>query len=140
MVLLYEDFGTCNIMVDETDCHLVAGVIDWAKASIHPFGLNLDIIQTLISKIHLQKGWIRYDDYKDLEAATFWRVLRDEVAAATAAAGGPKKQGDKSPAYKLIDEEAGKVFKAARVIGLLMSWAADGVSLYQLQSQPLSCG
>jgi aminoglycoside phosphotransferase (APT) family kinase protein len=72
MVLLHEDFGDCNIMVDETSCNIV-GVVDWAEAEIAPFGLNLYSHQRLISKIHLKNGWIGYDDYAMLEE-TFWRL------------------------------------------------------------------
>jgi hypothetical protein len=56
MVLLHKDFGDCNIMVDETTCHLV-GVIDWAEAEIGPFGLNLSSLQNLSRKLHLRDGW-----------------------------------------------------------------------------------
>ncbi|OBT38960.1 hypothetical protein VE00_10406 [Pseudogymnoascus sp. WSF 3629] len=56
MVLLHKDFGDCNIMVDETTCHLV-GVIDWAEAEIGPFGLNLSSLQNLSGKLHLRDGW-----------------------------------------------------------------------------------
>jgi aminoglycoside/choline kinase family phosphotransferase len=65
MVLVHEDFGDCNIMVQEESCHLV-GVIDWAEAEIAPFDTNLHSLQDLTSKFHLSKGWIRYEDYDDL--------------------------------------------------------------------------
>ncbi|UPK91001.1 hypothetical protein LCI18_001936 [Fusarium solani-melongenae] len=66
MVLLYRDFGTCNIMVDETSCRLM-GVVDWAEAEVCPFGLNLDSLQALTGKLHLRDGWIRYEDYASLQ-------------------------------------------------------------------------
>ncbi|KAK3947080.1 hypothetical protein QBC32DRAFT_385963 [Pseudoneurospora amorphoporcata] len=58
MVLLYQDFGASNILVDEATCHLV-GVIDWAEAEVCPFGLNLHSIRFLSGKIHLRNGWMR---------------------------------------------------------------------------------
>ncbi|KAI0004021.1 hypothetical protein F4779DRAFT_600598 [Xylariaceae sp. FL0662B] len=98
-VLLHKDFGTCNILVDNTSCHLV-GVVDWAEAEIGPFGLNLHSIQPLMSKFHLKNGWTRYDDYDALQE-TFWGVFREEVGG--------------------LSDEVIRVIKAARVVGLLMS-------------------
>lgn len=77
MVLLHKDFGDCNIMVDETTCHLV-GVIDWAEAEIGPFGLNLSSLQNLSGKLHLRNGWSRYEDYSILQD-TFWDTFKQEV-------------------------------------------------------------
>lgn len=66
MVLLYRDFSTCNIMVDEISCHLT-GVIDWAEAEICPFDQNLHSLQALTSALHLKNGWRRYEDYETLQ-------------------------------------------------------------------------
>lgn len=77
MVLLHRDFNSCNIIVDEKTCHLV-GVIDWAEAEICPFGLNLHSLQSLTGKLHLRNGWLRYDDYDDLNDV-FWTTFQDEV-------------------------------------------------------------
>ncbi|KIH87312.1 hypothetical protein SPBR_05089 [Sporothrix brasiliensis 5110] len=101
MVLLHKDLGDCNIMVDEASCHLV-GVIDWAEAEIGPFGTNLHSLQDLMSKLHLKNGWIRYEDYDDL-VACFWETLDGAVGG--------------------LDEDTRKAIKAARVLGLLRSWA-----------------
>ncbi|CAK7228428.1 hypothetical protein SCUCBS95973_006879 [Sporothrix curviconia] len=101
MVLLHKDFGDCNIMVDEESCHLV-GVLDWAEAEIGPFGTNLHSLQDLMSKLHLTNGWIRYEDYDEL-VACFWETLDSEVGG--------------------LDEDTVKAIKAARVLGLLRSWA-----------------
>lgn len=62
MVLLHRDFNDCNIMVDETSCHLT-GIIDWAEAEIGPFGLNLYSLEGLTGTLHLKDGWRRYEDY-----------------------------------------------------------------------------
>ncbi|KAL6818034.1 hypothetical protein J3E69DRAFT_374859 [Trichoderma sp. SZMC 28015] len=99
MVFLHKDFSTCNIMVDETSCHLV-GVIDWAEAEICPFGLNLDSLQSFAGKLDYRQGWTRYQDYADLQD-TFWNVFAQEVGSLTE---------DKIQAIKL-----------ARVLGLLLS-------------------
>ncbi|KAJ6440251.1 fungal specific transcription factor domain protein [Purpureocillium lavendulum] len=99
MALLHKDFGDCNIIVDESSCHLV-GVIDWAEAEIAPFGTNLYSIQDLMSKLHLTNGWIRYEDYDDL-ARLFWRTFVREVGG--------------------LDAETIRAIKAARVLGLLRS-------------------
>lgn len=81
MVLLHKDFGDCNIMVDETTCHLV-GVIDWTEAEIGPFGLNLFTLESLSGKLHLRNGWSRYEDY-DILHDTFWNTFKKEVGGVT---------------------------------------------------------
>lgn len=99
MVLLHRDFGTCNIMVDETSCHLV-GVIDWAEAEICPFGLNLHSLQALTGKLHLRDGWIRYRDYPALQLV-FWDTFKQEVGVLT--------------------EDTMQAINLARITGLLLS-------------------
>jgi hypothetical protein len=99
MVLLHKDFGICNIMVDSTSCHLV-GVIDWAEAEIGPFGLNLHSLQPLMSKFHLKNGWIRYDDYDNLQE-TFWSTFYQKVGG--------------------LSKETIRAIQSARVVGLLLS-------------------
>ncbi|KAK1774083.1 hypothetical protein QBC45DRAFT_338488 [Copromyces sp. CBS 386.78] len=99
MVLLYEDFGASNILVDEATCHLV-GVIDWAEAEVCPFGLNLHSIRFLSGKIHLRNGWMRYEDYDALQEA-FWDTLKREVGG-------------------LSDHQL-RTIKLARALGLLRS-------------------
>ena len=113
MVLLHKDFGDCNIIVEEESCHLV-GVIDWAEAEIGPFGTNLHSLQDLMSKLHLKNGWIRYEDYDDL-VACFWETLDNELGG--------------------LDHDTTKAIKAARVLGLLQSWAL----LTGLRMSPLRC-
>ncbi|KAI9891264.1 MAG: hypothetical protein M1814_002954 [Vezdaea aestivalis] len=99
MVLVHCDFGSCNIMVDETSCRLT-GVIDWAEADVCPFGQNLHSIQAITGALNLKNGWRRYDDYKALQTL-FWSNLQDEVGGLSA--------------------ETTKTVKTARIIGLLRS-------------------
>ena len=98
-VVLHRDFGSCNVIVDSSACHLI-GVIDWAEAEIAPFGLNLHSVQPFMSKFHLKNGWIRYDDYEDMQE-TFWNVFRKE-------AGG-------------LSDDTLRVIRSARIVGLLLS-------------------
>ncbi|KFZ08032.1 hypothetical protein V502_09592 [Pseudogymnoascus sp. VKM F-4520 (FW-2644)] len=100
MVFLHQDFGVCNIMVDETTCHLV-GVIDWAEAEIGPFGLNLSALESLSGKLHLRNGWSRYEYYNILQD-TFWDTLKKEV-------------GD-------IAEDDLRTVRLARITGLLLTY------------------
>jgi len=99
MVLLHRDFGTSNIMVDGTSCHLT-GVIDWAEAEICSFGQNLHFLQALTGALHLQNGWRRYKGYEALQD-TFWSTFQDEVGGLSA--------------------ETMKTIKTARIMGLLHS-------------------
>ncbi|POR39638.1 Uncharacterized protein TPAR_00173 [Tolypocladium paradoxum] len=99
MVLLHRDFATCNIIVEETSCHLV-GVIDWAEAGICPFGLNLHSLQALTGKLHLKDGWMRYEDYAVLQHV-FWDTFKREVGGLT--------------------EDSIWAIRLARITGLLLS-------------------
>lgn len=99
MVLVHNDFGTCNIMVDSTTCHLV-GVIDWAEAEIGPFGINFHSLQALVGKLHLKNGWIRYGDY-DILQETFWAEFGAQVGS--------------------LSNETIRAIKSARTMGLLLS-------------------
>lgn len=99
MVLLHRDLGTCNIIVDETTCHL-AGVIDWAEAEVCPFGLNLHSLQPITGHLHLRNGWRRFEDYDTLQDI-FWQRFKQEV-------------GD------LSDDQL-RLIKLARALGLLLS-------------------
>ncbi|KAI0528476.1 hypothetical protein GGR58DRAFT_519028 [Xylaria digitata] len=82
MVLVHQDFGSCNIIVEEETCHLV-GVIDWAEAEVHPFGLNLYSIQSLMGKLHLRNGWTLFRDCNTLQGV-FWERLEREVGGLSA--------------------------------------------------------
>ncbi|CAG8103521.1 unnamed protein product [Penicillium olsonii] len=75
-VLLHQDLGIYNVMVDEKS-HLV-GIIDWAEAEIGPFGVNLHFLQQTTGQKHLKHGWTRYDDYESLHH-TFWASLKEET-------------------------------------------------------------
>lgn len=97
MVLLHNDFGSFNMLVDENSCNLL-GVIDWAEAEIGPFGINLYAHDRLISKIHLKHGWSRYDDYRLLDEI-FWTTFSQETG---------------------VDNETINSIKAARIAGVLL--------------------
>ncbi|KAH6621284.1 hypothetical protein B0J18DRAFT_432069 [Chaetomium sp. MPI-SDFR-AT-0129] len=100
MVLLHHDFGDCNVIVDETTCHL-AGVVDWAEAAVGPFGVNLHSLQAFTGKLHLRNGWTRYGDYEELQEV-FW-------------------EGFKGGVVRGVSDEEVRVIKMARVLGLLRS-------------------
>ncbi|CAG8930991.1 unnamed protein product [Penicillium salamii] len=73
-VLLHQDLGVFNVMVDE-ESHLV-GIIDWAEAEVGPFGINLHFLQQTLSELHRKHGWTRLDDYDALHQ-TFWTGLKE---------------------------------------------------------------
>lgn len=98
MVLLHQDFGSSNIIVDEATCHLV-GVIDWAEAEVCPFGLNLYSLQSLTGKLHLRNGWTRFEDYNTLQDV-FWERFKREVGS--------------------LSDDQFRSIKLARVLGLLL--------------------
>lgn len=100
MVLLHRDFGTSNILVEDAACHLT-GVIDWAEAEISPFGQNLHSLEAFTGSLHLQHGWKRYNDYKDLQVR-FWDTFSNEIR-------------------KSLTQETKKAIETSRVMGLLLS-------------------
>lgn len=77
MVLLHNDPGRPNILVDATTCDLT-GVIDRAEAGVGPFGPNMYLIEAYMGKIHLRNGTARYNNYEALNRA-FWETLEEEV-------------------------------------------------------------
>ncbi|KAH7629784.1 hypothetical protein B0T09DRAFT_263723, partial [Sordaria sp. MPI-SDFR-AT-0083] len=99
-VLLHQDFGTCNIIVDEATCHLV-GVIDWAEEEVCSFVFNLYSLRFLSGKLHLRNGWTRYEDDQTLQD-TFWERFQEEVGG-------------------LSDHQL-RTIKLARALGLLLSF------------------
>ena len=115
VVLLHNDFGTSNIMVDSISCHLT-GVVDWAEAGVGPFGQNLHTLHFLMGTMHLKNGWRRYEDYAVLQS-TFGSVFQDKL-------------GDLPP-------ETMKTIKAARIMGLLRSYGFTNRLANQLQATPI---
>lgn len=103
LVLLHKDFNAYNIIIDETTYHLV-GVVDWAKAEIGPFGVNLHSLQSLTGKLDLQNGWVRYSDHNNLQHV-FWTTFRDEVGGLT--------------------DECVNAIRLTRITGLLLSRGLD---------------
>ncbi|KAF2184560.1 hypothetical protein K469DRAFT_633284 [Zopfia rhizophila CBS 207.26] len=99
MVLLHRDFGTSNILVDES-CHLT-GVIDWAEAEICPFGQNLHSLEAFTGTVHLRNGWRRYEDYNNLQAL-FWNTFSDEIG-------------------RELSSETKKAIETSRIMALLLS-------------------
>lgn len=73
IVLAHKDFGDFNILVDPETCHLL-GVIDWAEATLEPFGINLYATENLMTKFHLRNGAVRYPRYEVLYER-FWDGL-----------------------------------------------------------------
>lgn len=61
-----------NILVEE-ETGYITGIIDWAEASIQPFGMCLWGLENLIGGFD-KNGWHYYDTRQDLERK-FWEVL-----------------------------------------------------------------
>lgn len=47
LLVINDIIGSCNIILEKATYHLV-GVIDWAGAKVHPFGLNLYSISAVL--------------------------------------------------------------------------------------------
>ncbi|KAH8757090.1 hypothetical protein BGZ57DRAFT_1018706 [Hyaloscypha finlandica] len=108
IVLLYRDFGTCNIMVDGTSCHLT-GIIDWAEAEICPFGQNLHSLQALTGALHLKNGWRRYEDeVGDLSAETMKAIKTARIMGLLRSRGFTKRLANMPPATPIRGDKTGR--------------------------------
>lgn len=99
MVLIHKDFGACNLLVDPQTCRLT-GIVDWAEATICPFGMNLYSLQAFTGSMHLRNGWSRFPDYNEIEGI-FWSTFSSEVG--------------KLPLQTML------TIKRAQMLGLLLS-------------------
>lgn len=113
IVLAHKDFGDFNILVDPETCHLL-GVIDWAEATLEPFGINLYAVENLMTKFHLRNGAVRYPRYEVLYER-FWDGLgkgigRGEFIGSSGGGGGD------ATTTNVID-----TIQSAMLLGLLLS-------------------
>ncbi|KAF3492324.1 uncharacterized protein GIQ15_01841 [Arthroderma uncinatum] len=76
--LCHGDLNEMNLLVDEETGDLT-GVIDWAEASIQPFGLSLWGLETLLG-FSDKDGWHYYGASNSLEEA-FWTTFHYEVGS-----------------------------------------------------------
>ncbi len=81
-ILSHADFSSCNIMVQQVSGRLT-GVIDWAEATICPFGQNLYTLQDFSGTLHRNNGWRQYKDHETLQE-TFWQTFQQEVGGLSA--------------------------------------------------------
>ncbi|KAM3501001.1 hypothetical protein MY10362_005927 [Beauveria mimosiformis] len=99
MVLSHRDFGVTNVLVDAASCHL-KGVVDWAEATICPFGLDLHFLQRFAGAMHMRNGYSRFPDY-DAVQETFWAAFTRQVGG--------------------LDDETIRIIKRARLLGVLLT-------------------
>ncbi|KAK2747501.1 hypothetical protein FQN57_001993 [Myotisia sp. PD_48] len=107
--LCHGDLNEMNLLVDE-DTGNLTGVVDWAEASIQPFGISLWGLETLLG-FSDQNGFHYYSSSMDLENA-FWTAFRDE-------AGG-------------LSEDDKKCIHLSRRVGILLRYGyiwIDGVEM-----------
>ncbi|KAM5450641.1 hypothetical protein MaudCBS49596_004172 [Microsporum audouinii] len=74
--LCHGDINEMNLLVDEKTRYLT-GVVDWAEASVQPFGLSLWGLETLLGYSD-RDGWHYYSSSNALEG-TFWTAFEDET-------------------------------------------------------------
>lgn len=79
MVLTHSDLSAFNIIVDEIAGELT-GIIDWAEASVAPFGHALTMLRNTSGSYWLKKGWKLYPDHDELHRI-FWTTLEAEIGA-----------------------------------------------------------
>ncbi|CAI7611966.1 unnamed protein product [Penicillium palitans] len=105
MVLLYKDFGMCNVMVDADNNHLV-GIIDWAEADISLFGTKIHSLQQFMSKYRLSVGWIRYGA-GGLEEATIQTIKSAMIVGLLLSHGFTSRLANMPKPEPIRDDESG---------------------------------
>jgi len=79
-VLTHSDISNMNILVDPDSCHLT-GIVDWADASIEPFGIALWGLESVLgcSGPH---GWSYHGNDVSNSRRLFGRILSSEIGGA----------------------------------------------------------
>ncbi|KID82012.1 Protein kinase-like domain protein [Metarhizium guizhouense ARSEF 977] len=76
LVLTHGDLNEMNILVDPGSGN-ITGIVDWAEASILPFGFTLFALDNALGSMHAS-GW-KYFDNSDYLRREFWGIFRDLV-------------------------------------------------------------
>lgn len=76
LVLTHGDLNETNILVDP-ESGSITGVVDWAEASIQPFGFTLFALDNALGSMDAS-GW-KYFDNSDYMRREFWRMFCDLV-------------------------------------------------------------
>ncbi|KAL7919530.1 hypothetical protein ACQKWADRAFT_192465 [Trichoderma austrokoningii] len=76
-VLTHQDLSDMNILVDPDSGH-ITGVVDWADATIEPFGMALWGLETVLG-CSGPDGWSYYGDNVSQSRALFWNTLLREI-------------------------------------------------------------
>ncbi|KAF2753266.1 hypothetical protein EJ05DRAFT_514765 [Pseudovirgaria hyperparasitica] len=80
LVLTHDDLCEMNILVDSATGNLT-GVIDWANASIQPFGLALWGVENVFGYMD-GTGWHYFGNYEQLKEL-FWRKFEEDAGVKT---------------------------------------------------------
>lgn len=75
-VLTHSDLNEMNILVDPSTGE-VTGVVDWAGASILPFGFTLYALENALGSMDAN-GWKWFDNANDLRGA-FWKAFMKQT-------------------------------------------------------------
>jgi hypothetical protein len=75
-VLRHDDLCELNILVNP-ETRSITGIIDWADASILPFGRALYGVLNVMGWMDMD-GWHWHTNHRELEK-TFWNTFQDEI-------------------------------------------------------------
>lgn len=100
-VLTHSDLSNTNILVNSDSGHLT-GVVDWADASIEPFGIALWGLESILGCSGPQ-GWAYYGNDVSHSRALFRMVLLTEIGGA-------------------ISDETRRAIEEVRTLGLLLRY------------------
>jgi len=76
-VLTHQDLSDMNILVDPDSGH-ITGVVDWADATIEPFGMALWGLESVLGYSG-PAGWSYFENDSSRARALFWRTFLREI-------------------------------------------------------------
>jgi len=76
-VLTHQDLSDMNILVDPDSGH-ITGVVDWADATIEPFGMALWGLESVLG-CSGPKGWSYFENDPSQSRALFWKIFLKEI-------------------------------------------------------------
>ena len=99
LALTHNDLSSTNLFIDPPSGR-ITGIVDWAEASVTPFGLSLWSVYNMLGYMD-SDGWHYYSNSSAL-VRLFWEVFEDDVGA-------------------LLESDRKKIFQAEK-LGLLLRY------------------
>lgn len=77
LVLTHGDLSEENILANP-ETGEITGIVDWAEASIQPFGFSLYALDNILGYQDLKQGWV-FHSTAELLRDEFWKKFSEQV-------------------------------------------------------------